>query len=346
MVLYGLKAKMLMCGVLIVGAVMAVCTSALADEYADRPEVQQFVGDMVTRHGFEKNYLYSLIRQAEKKQSILDAIARPAEKTKSWKEYRDIFLGQTRIEQGVKFWQRHELSLERAQREYGVDPQIIVAILGVETRYGRHRGGYRVLDALTTLGFDYPKRGKFFRQQLEEFLLMAREQKFDATTLMGSYAGAMGYGQFIPSSFRSFAVDFDEDGIVDIWNNPVDAIGSIANYFKRHQWRAGKPVCGRADVASNHNKAIANQSLKPSLSLGELKQHGYQSTEGFDANSKATVMRLEGDKGIEHWLGLHNFYVITRYNHSELYAMAVYQLSQEIEQQYRARVKNVSYTSK
>lgn len=301
-----------------------------ASDYSQREDVSQFVDYMVKKYQFEKPYLQQLFSQAEKKQSIIDAISRPAEKTKEWHEYRNIFIKPERISQGVAFYRQYKDVLERAEREFAVDAEIIVAILGVETRYGALRGSYRVIDSLSTLGFDYPPRGKFFRKQLEEYLLMVREQKFDATELQGSYAGAMGYGQFIPSSYRSFAVDFDGDGVVDIWNNPADAIGSIANYFKVHGWRLNEAVTGRATVNEKHDLSVLNKSLKPKYTVSELLDKGYHSVDKFDQTKKATVMHLKGEKGPEFWFGLHNFYVITRYNHSHLYAMAVYQLSREI----------------
>ncbi len=304
---------------------------ANAGDYSQRDDVNQFIERMVSEHKFDRSYLQALFAQAEKKQSIIDAISRPAEKTLQWHQYRKIFLKPRRTKQGAAFFQQYHDTLLRAEKVYGVDPLIIVAILGVETRYGALRGSYRVIDSLSTLGFDYPPRGKFFRKQLEEYLLMVREQKFDAAELQGSYAGAMGYGQFIPSSYRSFAIDFDDDGVVDIWDNPVDAIGSVANYFSVHHWQSGAAITGRARVSKDRDHSVITKSLKPKLSLAELAAKGYHSVEPFDSSEKATVMQLQAEKGEEFWLGLKNFYVITRYNHSHLYAMAVYQLSREIE---------------
>lgn len=306
--------------------------SAVAD-YSKHPLADEFVNKMVTEHGFEKKYVVGLLSKAKKQQSILDAISRPAEKTKEWHEYRDIFIQESRIKQGVEFWNKHSDVLKRASTELGVASEIIVAIIGVETRYGRHAGKYLVLDALTTLGFDYPKRATFFRGQLEHFLLMVREQKQDPLTLKGSYAGAMGYGQFIPSSFRAYAIDFDNDGVTDIWTNPVDAIGSVANYFRAHHWKTGEPVCGRTRIKGDYDKSILNLKEKPKHSLAELNQKGYSLVDdGLVSESKATPLMYMGEHGKEFWIGFNNFYVITRYNHSRLYAMAVWQLSQEIKQ--------------
>ncbi len=302
--------------------------------YLDHEQAKPFTDRMVSEHGFERSRVEALLAQAERKQSILDAIARPAERTLEWKDYRRIFIQESRIEQGVEFWREHRDTLERAHKEYGVPPQIIVAIIGVETRYGRHKGNYRVLDALATLGFDYPPRSKFFGKQLEEYLLMTREQSLDPLDLKGSYAGAMGFGQFIPSSYRSFAVDFDGDGVADIVNNPVDAIGSVANYFARHHWRQGEAVVLAADVAKQHDAEVFEAGLKPKWSVAQLADKGVRSYARLDGDAMASAIRFIGDEGEEHWLGLHNFYVITRYNHSSMYAMAVYQLSQLVAQRY------------
>nr|WP_240554789.1 lytic murein transglycosylase B [Oceanicoccus sagamiensis] len=315
-------------------AYLVACLSAsftLASDYRDHPQAKAFVDKMVTEHGFERAYVQQLIDGAVRKQSILDAISRPAEKTKTWGQYRKIFVTKTRTSQGKEFMQKHASTLARAEREFGVPAQLISAIIGVETRYGRNTGSYRVLDSLATLGFDYPKRGKFFTKELEEYLLLVREQKFDPEVIKGSYAGAMGYGQFISSSYRHYAIDFDGDGVADIINNPVDAIGSVANYFKAHGWQPDQPVTYTATVTADHNADIANQKLKPKFTVAQLQAEGYQSSVAIDGEQMATAMRLEGDEGIEYWLGLKNFYVITRYNHSKLYAMAVYQLSEELQ---------------
>ncbi len=315
-------------------ALLLSLPAALWANYLDHEEARPFTDRMVSEHGFERSRVEALLAQAERKQSILDAIARPAERTLEWKDYRRIFIQESRIEQGVEFWREHRATLERAHKEYGVPPQIIVAVIGVETRYGRHKGNYRVLDALATLGFDYPPRSKFFGKQLEEYLLMTREQSLDPLELKGSYAGAMGFGQFIPSSYRSFAVDFDGDGVADIVNNPVDAIGSVANYFARHHWRQGEAVVLAADVAKQHDAEVFEAGLKPKWSVAQLADKGVRSYAKLDGDAMASAIRFIGDEGEEHWLGLHNFYVITRYNHSSMYAMAVYQLSQLVAQRY------------
>jgi membrane-bound lytic murein transglycosylase B len=298
--------------------------------YGNHQAARQFIDEMISEHGFDQVQLEAWFASAQKKQVILDAISKPAEKALSWKKYRKIFIKPQRIKQGVEFWQNNQEILSRAEKEFGVPSEIIVAIIGVETFYGRHKGKFRVIDALSTLGFDYPPRSSFFRKELKQFLMLAREQKKDPLELMGSYAGAMGYGQFIPSSYRAYAIDYDNDGFADIWNNETDAIGSVANYFKRHGWQPGKTVAVRSRIAKDYQKDILNKSLKPAATLAELKQKGFTPVNNLDQESVATAMMLEGEWGAEFWLGLHNFYVITRYNHSRLYAMAVLQLSQEI----------------
>ncbi len=315
---------------------VAVCFGQYAiadDNYADHPMALAFVEKMVSTHNFDRSYMEAAMASATRKQSILDAIARPAEKTKTWGQYRKIFVTEKRTKLGREFMKTYADTLARAEREFGVPTEIIAAIIGVETRYGRQKGNYRVLDALTTLSFDYPRRSKFFSGQLEEYFLLVKEQNFDAETVKGSYAGAMGYGQFIPSSYRHYAIDFDGDGVADIVNNPVDAIGSVANYFKSHGWVPDGTVTVTATVTADHNVDTANQKLRPKLTVAELNDHGFIPSFKIANDQLATAMRLVGDSGDEYWIGLHNFYVITRYNHSKLYAMAVYQLSNELRAQ-------------
>ena len=298
--------------------------------YSDNPGLSAFIDQMVAEDGFDRAELESLFAGAERKDSILKAISRPAEKTKPWYEYRQIFVTDKRTAQGLEFYKRYAASLQRAEREFGVPVDIIVAIIGVETRYGSNKGSYRVIDALSTLAFDYPKRSAFFTRELREFLLMTREQGLPPTELKGSYAGAMGYGQFIPSSYRAYAVDFDGDGVIDILNNPVDAIGSVANYFARHHWKTGAPVTVAAFVKPGYRQEWTNDGLKPQRTAAEFVAAGIFPTGEFHPDAMATAMEFELKDGLEHWIGWHNFYVITRYNHSSMYAMSVYQLSQAV----------------
>ena len=249
--------------------VSVTATAADDDVYRNNELANKFVAEMVEEHDFDKAELDVWFASAAKKQSILDAISRPAEKRLTWAQYRKIFVTNSRIKKGVTFWKEHEDILSKVEQEFGVPAAVIVAIIGVETRYGENKGSYRVIDALSTLAFDYPPRSKFFRKELKEFLLLSREQKQDPLALMGSYAGAMGYGQFIPSSYRAYAIDYDKDGFVDIWNNTDDAIGSVANYFKVHGWKSNQAVVVRSRVAKNIDESVINQSLKPALTLEE-----------------------------------------------------------------------------
>lgn len=306
-------------------------TSALAiNAHAtdvQRPEVREFIDRVVQQHGFERSALEQVLAQSEFRQDAIDAITRPAE-GKPWHEYRPIFLTETRIKEGAEFMATHRDTLQRAEREYGVPAEVITAIIGVETRYGRHAGKYRILDALVTLGFDYPPRGEFFRKELEQYLLLTRENQLDPLALTGSYAGAMGYGQFIPSSYRKFAVDFDGDKVRDIITNPVDAIGSVANYLATNGWERSQPLV----TFPTENPAATAEStdLKPKLTLGEWRSKGYRIAPQLPDTTKAALIALPVVEGNEYWFGLQNFYTITRYNRSPLYAMAVYQLSQSI----------------
>jgi membrane-bound lytic murein transglycosylase B len=312
-------------------------TVACADSpvnYLYNPQAQKFTDYMVREHDYDRTDLQLVFGEATFKQSIIDAMNRPAEKVKAWKDYRDIFITPRRIREGVEFWRKHSGTLKNAETQYGVPSEIIVAILGVETFYGRVSGSYRVIDALSTLAFDYPARSAFFTSELEHFLLLSRDQGFNPANLTGSYAGAMGYGQFMPSSYRNYAVDYDGDGIVDIWNDPVDAIGSIANYLARHDWQQGGNIVARARVSDQYNQALTNIRIKPTSTLAELGREGFfPLVSGIDGQTPAIPMRFEGDEGEEFWLGFLNFYVITRYNTSLSYAMAVTQLSELLAEQ-------------
>ncbi len=307
--------------------------SCSADTCEAHPAALRLIDELVKEEGFERASLQRVFAEARRKDSILDAIARPAEKTKPWYEYREIFLTEKRENEGVKFYLEHRDALERAERETGVPAEIVVAIIGVETFYGRITGSYRVIDALSTLAFDYPKRSAFFTDELKNYLILTREQGLDPLEPEGSYAGAMGYGQFMPSSYRSYAVDFDGDGVTDIWNNPVDAIGSVANYFRAHGWRGGAPVISAADVARNVGEewfVHSRQDLVPHFTLAQFTKAGVKARDELDPADLAIAMKFELEQGYEYWLGLHNFYVITRYNHSAMYAMSVYQLSRRL----------------
>lgn len=305
-------------------------TSAVRADYTDNAEVKDFVDTMVTKYAFDKDWLNSKLAQAEKKDSIIEAMSRPAEKVLEWEGYRKIFITEDRIAKGKEFLTEYKSTFDRMEKQFGVPREIVAAIIGVETRYGRHKGNYRVIDALATLAFDYPPRSKFFRSEFENYFLLTREQGFDPIELKGSYAGAMGYGQFIPSSYRNFAIDFDGDGIADILSNPVDAIGSVANYFIKHKWTSGEPVAAQVSVKGDAWQPLIQKSLKHDKTVADFTSNGVVLQEKYDAKASARLMALNGENGVEYWLTLRNFYTITRYNHSEMYALAVFQLSQAI----------------
>ncbi|MBW7013820.1 lytic murein transglycosylase B [Pseudomonas sp. N040] len=323
-------ARQILCKLLLGTLTLLPGSAVLAGNYQDSPQAAALVSEMTREHGFAEEQLVAVFSAAERKQAILDAISRPAEKVKPWKEYRPIFITDARISKGVTFWQQHATALARAEAEYGVPAQAIVAIIGVETFYGGNTGSWRVVDALATLCFDYPPRSAFFCQQLKEFLLLARQEQVDPLSVKGSYAGAMGLPQFMPSSFRAYAVDFDGDGHIDIWNNPVDAIGSVANYFKQHGWTQGDAVVSRASVSGAQAAEGLTVGIEPQLTMRQLRELGWTSSTPVADDLKVTAFRFEGAEGEEYWLGLPNFYTITRYNRSPMYAMAVYQLSQAL----------------
>ena len=293
---------------------------------------QAFIDKMVKEHQFDAAEISSLLNQAKKQQSIIDAMSRPAEKRLNWGQYRKIFITDKRIKGGMKFWKENQAILEQAEKTYGVPAQIITAIVGVETYYGQITGKYSVLDSLYTLGFHYPPRAKFFRSELEEFLQLAREEGVSPTEPLGSYAGAMGRPQFISSSFRAYAVDFDKDGKRDIWENNADVIGSVANYFKRHGWKAGEPVAQLVTGAKKGFDEEIKAGYKPSLDVKSLIDKGIILGSSLDKDAKVALLEMESDDGNEYWVASPNFFAITRYNHSPLYAMAVFQLSEAIRQ--------------
>ncbi|MGH8606858.1 MAG: lytic murein transglycosylase B [Gammaproteobacteria bacterium] len=296
--------------------------------------VAQFIREMETDHGFEGQQLKDLFDHVKISKEVLAAISRPAE-SKPWHEYRPIFVTPERTREGVSFWRKNVQNLLAAEKRYGVAPEVVVAIIGVETFYGRHGGKYRVVDALSTLAFYYPKRADFFRAELKQFLLMAREQGVDPLQLMGSYAGAMGLPQFISSSFRRYAVDFNRDGRIDIWEGAEDAIGSVANYLQRHGWEQGRPVAVRARVSGPGYRHLLNGALKPGIPWSQVKRSGLIPESDVAGDPVVTVVDFDLGAENEYWLGFNNFYAITRYNHSALYAMAVYQLAKAIRSEYR-----------
>jgi membrane-bound lytic murein transglycosylase B len=321
-------------------AVSVSYASGNSVKFSDRVDVLQFIDTMASKHDFNRDSLKILFSQVKPRPDIIEAITHPAE-AKPWHQYRPIFLTESRIRGGVDFWNKNADTLARAEETYGVPAEIIVAIIGVETRYGKYKGKHSVMESLTTLAFDYPKRGKFFRKELEEFLLLSREENIDPLSLKGSYAGAMGGPQFISSSYRHYAVDFDGDGKRDLWENNVDIIGSVANYFKVHGWEKGAPITSRAQIGSQDINPVVEKGLKPSRSLKQLRSLEVIPEKELADDLQSALIMLETKNAPEYWLGLKNFYVITRYNHSALYAMAVYQLSEEIKSLRKKRAANM-----
>jgi membrane-bound lytic murein transglycosylase B len=295
-----------------------------------RPEIRAFVEQMQTEHGFSPEAVRATLSQAERKDSILKAISRPAEKSKPWHEYRKIFINQKRIDRGRVFMAEHADALNSVANETGVPASIIVAIIGIETNYGRITGSYRVLDALATLAFDYPPRSEFFTRELEHFFLLTREEAVDALTVKGSYAGAMGAAQFMPSSYRLYSADGDGNARRDLWNSWDDVFASIAHYFLAHGWQPGQPVAAAASADRQTARNLQSKILTPAYRLGFLRKQGVRFDANLGDNDIGTLLPYELAEGNEHLLGLHNFFVITRYNRSRLYARSVLDLSRAV----------------
>lgn len=296
------------------------------------PRVQALIDELAAR-GLPRDWLVATLSRAEFRQQVLDAMAGAAERQLRWDEYRDIFIKPERIQGGVDFIAANREAFARAEAEYGVPAEIIAAIIGVETFYGRYTGSYKVLDSLATLAFRHPSRGDFFRGELAAFLEISNEQGVDPASLQGSYAGAMGYPQFIPTSYQAYAVDFDADGKRDLWDNPVDAIGSVGNYFARNGWQPGAPIYAEARGPATPPTSIEfNQVRRPYISIAELSEQGIEPASGTAAAGAPVIpLALEVDGGKTRYrLGYENFYVITRYNRSHLYAMAVSELAERI----------------
>ena len=307
--------------------------------YADaaltqRKDVQLFMDDMVKQHHFDKKQLTTILKEAQFQPKIIESMERPYEK-KTWDVYKDLFLTPQRVQAGLVFWQENQKALEQAQKQFGVPANIIVAILGVETLYGKNQGNYRVLDALTTLAFDYPKRSEFFAKELREYLLLCREHNVSATKYMGSYAGAMGKPQFMPSSYRFYAVNFGGRGKVDLMNEDSDVISSVANYFHQHGWTMNEPVAQPAIMRGARYRQLNTNNKFADYSFKHLISSGVRPSSALPNHpSKAGVIELLTQQGEEYWVAYPNFYVITRYNSSPQYALVVYLLAQQLGTQW------------
>jgi membrane-bound lytic murein transglycosylase B len=327
---------MAMPGRLLLALVLAA-TGALAQAAAPaplRPEVDAFVDEVVAKHGLVREDVRRILTQARVQRDILRAMSMQST-ARPWHRYRPLYVNPDRIAGGVRFWRENAELLARASREHGVPEEIIVATIGVETIYGRYMGTHRVLDALTTLAFDFPRRAEFFRGELEQFLLLARDGVLDALAVRGSYAGAIGIPQFMPSSYQRFAVDFDGDGRIRLVDGMADAIGSVANYYRVHGWVTGAPVVLAATVEGDGADALVELGIEPQLTPERLKAAGVMAA-WRDGAGPAALLKLEAVTGPQYWLGMKNFYVITRYNRSVNYAMSVHELAQEIRAAYQS----------
>lgn len=319
--------------ILLIAAIWLAPVSPAFASFLEQDGVREFIAELAERERFNQAELRGLFETIERQEEVLEAIARPAEGL-PWHRYRPIFVTDERVRAGAEFLREHADALARAEVEYGVPPEIVTAIIGVETFYGRHKGRYPVLDTLATLAFDYPPRADFFRSELEQFLVLARGEGLNPRGVEGSYAGAMGMPQFISSSYRHYAIDFDGDGRRDLWDSTTDVIGSVASYLERHGWQGGAPIVSRVD-GDPDPEALDAERLRPGITPAELRQAGLDASPWPAESEEVALVELETADGPEYWLGWQNFYAITRYNHSALYAMAVVQLAERIGQSER-----------
>ncbi len=294
-----------------------------------RPDVEFFIANMVERHGLDAASLRELFANLKSAAPIVKAVSAPAT-SRPWHEFRPLFVDKNRIDGGVKFWKENQVTLTRARETFRVPEAIIVAIVGIETRFGKVVGTHRVVDALYTLGFELPGRNEYFKSEMEAFLLLSREQAWDPRAVKGSYAGAMGLPQFMPSSYRKYALDFGENGRVDLWGDTSDVIGSVANYLNQFGWRDNEPIAIPARFEGPDPQALLSLGIKPHSPIHQLKQQGVVPLGEVDEGLEAALFTLDLPEGLDYWLGLNNFNTILQYNRSRNYAMSVYQLAMEI----------------
>ncbi|HEC26398.1 MAG TPA: lytic murein transglycosylase B [Gammaproteobacteria bacterium] len=310
-------------------SLMFFSPSAFSLQTSNYKQLDKMFDEVASKTAYSVTDLEALFQKVEIQPRIIEIMDRPAE-SMPWYQYRKIFLTEKNISKGAEYWIKHADTLARAEKEFGVPPEIIVATLGVETRYGTNTGGFRVIDALSTLGLEYPRRGKYFTKELKNFLLLSDENKLDPLAVTGSYAGAIGLPQFMPSSYRAFAVDFNGDGYSDLVNSAEDAIGSIASYYNEHGWKPGQPVSWSTKDVSSKAKKMVVKKRKTDRVLSDLLRKGFVLQEQLDPETRVGLIKLEGEKGPEYRVAFDNFFVITRYNTSELYATAVQLLGEEI----------------
>ena len=315
-------------------SLFALPAASQVDMAAVEQARESFITRVVAEHGLERESVTAILAGAKIDTSVLEAISRPAERVVPWYDYRNIFLTDQRIAAGAEFWRQHEATIAATAQRHGVNPEMLVAIIGVESMFGQRMGRYRVLDSLSTLAFAYPRRAAFFSSELEAFLLMINEEGPELIEALGSYAGAMGAGQFIPSSYRAYAVDANSDGRRDLWQDWEDVLASVANYFAAHGWRAGEPIVVPASPAADTPEP--RNGLDLDTTVGALRSSGYSFDATLPDGARARALQFEQDAdSMEYWISLHNFYVITRYNRSEKYALAAYQLGQAIRNAYQ-----------
>jgi membrane-bound lytic murein transglycosylase B len=337
---YTMKTMQKLAAAVALAALAFAAVPAFADaDFLARPDVQRYIDEQVASGQFNRPELEAVFANVELKPNIIRILDKPST-SRPWYQFRATTVNERLIADGVAFWQANADALARAERQYGVAPEVIVAILGVETHYGRNTGSFRLVDSLSTIGFDYPRRAEYFRGELTQFLLLAKEEGKDPLTLKGSYAGAMGLPQFMPSSYRKWAVDFDGSGHRDIWNNPHDAIGSVANYFQLHGWKPGDDVVVPASVVAGPQiDQLLADKFNLHYTVGDLRKMGVAPQAPLADDVPAVLFSLESAPGVtEYWLGLNNFYAITRYNRSTLYAKAVQEIASQLRQRYFAEL--------
>lgn len=317
-------------GIILLASLILLCLEISSNEsfdYSSREDVKEYIKEISAKHGFESDKLMKLLGSAVYQEKVVRIMNRQPEGTMTWSRYKEMMVSDSRISAGEEFIKLYKEDLNKAEDLYGVPAEIIASIIGIETRYGRITGNIRVLDSLMTLSFNYPRRSKFFKVQLEEFLLLSREEGFNPESLEGSIAGAMGYGQFMPDSYRKYAVDFDSDGVRDILTNPVDAIGSVANFLnKKGRWKPNTPIAIQANVYNQSGPL--KSSFKPYMTNNELDKLGLIASQNIPGNLKFVPFSLELEDGYEYWLGFDNYQALSRYNRSKLYVMAVFEFSQ------------------